>query len=117
MLSVLVVAPASLDLTRLSGRHPSVEILHAHDPDEAVEKLARNRRIDAVLLLCGAENARILEAVREDIPAAPPLFLPASDQTPQPGTRLLQPGDPEELVDRLVAELEEGSATRGKVKV
>lgn len=106
MLSVLVVAPASADLTRLSGRHPSVEVLHAHDPDEAVEKLARNRRIDAVLLLCGVENARILEAIREDIPAAPPIFLPASDQTPLPGAWLLPPGDPEELIDRLVAKLE-----------
>ncbi|MGH9317892.1 MAG: hypothetical protein ACRD1P_12395 [Thermoanaerobaculia bacterium] len=117
MLSILVVAPANANLTRLGGRNPSVEVLHAHGPDDAVEKLARNRRIDAVLLLCGAENKRIMEAIREDIPAAPPIFLPESDQTPLPGTRLLSPGDPEELFDRLVRELEEGSATRGKVKV
>ncbi|HSS44835.1 MAG TPA: hypothetical protein VLO07_05785, partial [Thermoanaerobaculia bacterium] len=90
---------------------------HAHGPDDAVEKLARNRRIDAVLILCCAENERIMEAIREDLPAAPPVFLPATDQTLQPGTRLLSPGDPDELLDKLVRELEEGSATRGKVKV
>jgi hypothetical protein len=108
MLSVLVVAKASADLTRLSSRHPSVEVLYAHDPEEAVDRLARNRRIDAVLLLCGAENAGIVEAIREDIPAAPPLFLPAADQSPLPGTRLLPRGSPDELLDSLVAVLEDG---------
>ncbi len=105
MLSVLVVSRATEDLSRLSGRHPSVEVLHAHEPEEAVEKLARNRRIDAVLLLCGTDDARIVEAIREDIPAAPPLFLMASDRAALPGTRPLPPGDPEELLDRLVKEL------------
>jgi hypothetical protein len=113
MLSVLVVAPASADLTRLSGRHPSVEVLYARNPEEAVERLARNRRIDAVLLLCGAENAGIVEAIQEDIPATPPLFLPVSDQNPLPGTRLLPRGSPDELLDSLVAALEDG---RGKTE-
>jgi len=107
VLSILIVAPTNANLAGLSGRNPSVEVLRADGQDDAVEKLARNRRIDAVLLLCGAENARILEAIREDIPAAPPVFLPA-DQTPLPRTRPLPGASPGELLDRVIQELETG---------
>ncbi len=55
----------------------SVEALHARDADEAVEKLARNRRIDAVLILPPTEAAAVVGAIREDLLAPPPIFLPA----------------------------------------
>jgi hypothetical protein len=48
MLSILVVGPAE---TPIASANAQVEILRAHSIDEAVEKLARNRRIDAILIL------------------------------------------------------------------
>jgi len=108
MLSILLVAPADGKLDQLGSRNPSVEVLHARGLDEALEKLARNRRIDAVLLLCGKDNEEILEAIREDIPAAPPVFLLAGD-APLPGTHPLPAGKPEEALASLVSILETGA--------
>lgn len=104
MITVLVVAPKCEDLTRLFGRHPSVEIVWAHDAQETLEKLGRNRRIDAILLLTGGATAEILEAIREENPAPPPLFVPEAPANP-PGARCLPAQDPAELLDRLVAEI------------
>jgi hypothetical protein len=97
MIHVLVVAPDG-PLGDLAGRSSSVEVLHARDADEAVEKLARNRRVDAVLLLAGAENAAVARAIREDNLSPPPLFAPASGGE-IPGVRGLPEGDPERLLD------------------
>jgi hypothetical protein len=87
VLTVLVVGrepPAS------AGREPesAIEVLHARDADEAVEKLGRNRRIDAVLLLEPADAAETLAAIREDNPFPPPVFLPPGAPA-IPGTRSL----------------------------
>ena len=46
--------------------------------EEALEKLARNRRIDAVLLLADADPAAAAQAIHDEDPGAPPLFVPAS---------------------------------------
>jgi hypothetical protein len=97
MIHVLVVAPDG-PVGDLAGRRSSVEVLHARDADEAVEKLARNRRVDAVLLLAGAENAAVARAIREDNSSPPPLFAPASGGA-IPGVRRLPDGDPERLLD------------------
>jgi hypothetical protein len=106
VLAVLVVgAPAE------SERDPpsSVELLHARDADEAVEKLGRNRRIDAVLVLPGVEAASAVAAIRDDVLAPPPIFLPARAE-PLPGTRMLAaPATDREELLRLVAEELEGS--------
>lgn len=77
MITILVVSPENPELDGLEGKNPSVEVLRARDLEETLEKLGRNRRIDAVLLLAGEETARIAAAVLEDNPAAPPLFAPA----------------------------------------
>jgi hypothetical protein len=45
--------------------------------EDALEKLARNRRIDAVLLL-GADAAQIARMIGEEDPGAPPLYAPVS---------------------------------------
>jgi CheY-like chemotaxis protein len=104
MIHVLVVAPEG-PVGGLALRRSSVEVLHARDAEEAVEKLARNRRVDAVLLLAGAENASVARAIREDNLSPPPLFAPASAGE-IPGVRSLPDGDPErmlDLVDRTLA--------------
>ncbi len=54
MITILVVGAPAAEASRYAAGHPSVEILVAGGTEEALEKLARNRRIDAVLLLSGA---------------------------------------------------------------
>jgi hypothetical protein len=105
MISVLIAAAAEQDLEELPGRHPSVEVLVAHGVEDALEKLARNRRIDAVLLLAGEANPAIVDAIRDDNPAHPPLYRPAGQPAPD-GVRTLPAGDPAELLDLLWRELD-----------
>ena len=105
MISLLVVAQPSAELSGLVARRPSVEILTAHGLEEAVEKLARNRRIDAVLLLSEREAPAIVAAIREENPAPPPLFVPAGERPAPPGTISLPASSREELLDLLSAEL------------
>jgi hypothetical protein len=103
MIHVLVVAPDAA-AEDLAGRLSSVEVLHARDVDEAVEKLARNRRVDAVLLFAGSANAAVALAIREDSFSPPPLFAPASAGD-IPGVRPLSADDPERLLDQIAAAL------------
>lgn len=93
MLTVLVVSPPDPELDALSGALPSIEVLHAHGAEEALEKLGRNRRIDAILIarLSADSAAAILSEIREDNPAPPPVFTAFSDAkaSPVPGVRVL----------------------------
>ncbi len=104
MITVLVVGEEN-ELEGLSSRKASVEVLTAHGAEEALEKLGRNRRIDAVLLLGRGELAAIVEAIREDNPAHPPIFLPSGRQAP-PGARILPGEGLAELLDLLSGEVE-----------
>lgn len=107
MIHVLVVIPDPASPGDLPGRSSAVEVLRARDAEEAVEKLARNRRVDAVLLLAGAGNAEAARGIREDNLAPPPLFAAAS--SPEiPGVRRLPGETPGELLD-LVAEALSGA--------
>jgi hypothetical protein len=85
----------------------SIEVLHAHDAEDAVEKLGRNRRIDAVLILEGTETAAVVAAIREDILAPPPIFR-AGDASPAEGARALPAASTElpALLEALAADLE-----------
>lgn len=108
MLSVLVIGPDTPEIAALETELPSVEILRAHGADDALEKLGRNRRVDAVLfLLSAAASAEIIEAIRDDNPAPPPLFLPVSaDGSSFPeGARRLPSGSPRDLLLALVGEI------------
>jgi hypothetical protein len=105
MISVLVVVPQRDLLDELAARHPSVEVLTAHGVEDTLEKLGRNRRVDAVLLLEEQGMAAIVAAIEEDNPAHPPLFQAAGGLR-VPGTRILATAEPAELIDLLVRELE-----------
>ena len=105
MITILVVGPSGTQLSAFAGSHPSVEILTAVETEDALEKLARNRRIDAVLLLPGAAALEIAETLREEDPAAPPLFAPASVGQ-LPGVRALPAVDSDRLLELLVEALE-----------
>jgi len=103
LISVLVVIPEGANLEELAARHPSVEVLTAHGVEDTLEKLGRNRRIDAVLLLSGEDAPAIVAAIEEDNPAHPPLFQPGGRRR-LPGTRILAASRPEELIDLLLGE-------------
>ncbi|MDQ5858495.1 MAG: hypothetical protein M3542_09515, partial [Acidobacteriota bacterium] len=103
MITILVVAePEEAEaLDRVAGQKPSLELLHAGDVEETLERLSRNRRIDAVLLLLPPDRAReVATVVREEDPSAPPLFAPATTG-PVPDVRALGATTPEELLDAL----------------
>jgi hypothetical protein len=53
---------------------PSFEILRARTGDEAVEKLARNRRIDAVLFADDTIARETIELLDREGGGRPPLF-------------------------------------------
>jgi hypothetical protein len=64
------------ELDDLAAANPSLELLHAAGLEEAIDRLARNRRIDAVLLLVDPDAAREIEAtLAEEDPAGPPIFV------------------------------------------
>ena len=106
MLTILVVAPPGLEVDGLSALSPSVEILRARDAEEALEKLGRNRRVDAILLLAGEGDAEILREIRDENPAPPPVFLCSRPGGVPEGVRELQPATPPVLLERLLAALE-----------
>lgn len=105
MIHVLVVGPPGA-VNSLSGRQ-SVEVLRAQTAEEAVEKLARNRRIDAVLLLLAEGDALAARAIREEVVAPPPLFAPPSEQR-LPDVRELSSPDPARLLELLAEALNAG---------
>jgi hypothetical protein len=73
---LLVVGPAPAQAP------PSFELIRAATPEDAVELLARNRRIDAVLVF-GAELARETAALLAEVdPQAPPLFEAGEEADP-----------------------------------
>jgi hypothetical protein len=80
VITILLLAPphpgVSKEPAGLAADHPSIEILTAASAEEALEKLARNRRIDAVLLLPGSEAEALAATLAEEDPSAPPLFAP-----------------------------------------
>jgi hypothetical protein len=105
MITVLVLGPSHVESAPADFADPSVEILAAGSAEEALEKLARNRRIDAVLLLPGSEARELAETLAEEDPSAPPLFAPASIGE-IPGVRRLEAENPVALVQRIVELLE-----------
>ncbi len=107
MITVLVVAEAgrARELDQAAARMPSLELLHAGDVEQALDRLARNRRIDAVLLIGGRDFAsEVARVILEEDPGAPPLYVPAGD-APIQGTHLLEGQDPANLLDTLAGML------------
>lgn len=68
---------------------PSFEILRARSGDEAIEKLARNRRIDAVLFTGGAVGRETIDRLSAEDALSPPLFSTGSEAVD--GTIALEP--------------------------
>ena len=107
MITILVVAESdeAEALDRVAAGKPSLELLHARDVEETLERLSRNRRIDAVLLLLPRDRAAEVAAlVQEEDPGAPPLF---GRQTLErvADVRAVQATTAEELLDAVTREL------------
>lgn len=101
MITVLVVSEPerARDLDDAAARMPSLELLHAGDVEQAIDRLARNRRIDAVLLLLeGRAAAEVVRTVLEEDPGAPPIFAAGSVIE---GTRSLPAAEPATLLEAL----------------
>ncbi len=104
MITVLVAGPEEGAVDGFAAGHPSVEIMTASGTEDALEKLARNRRIDAVLILAGDKTAEIAALIREEDPGAPPLYAPVGAGA-IPSVRPLEAESPERLLEALVREL------------
>ena len=104
MITVLVVGTAADTFASPAANDPSIEVMTAAGTEEALEKLARNRRIDAVLLLPDADPAAVAQAIHEEDPGAPPLFAPAS-VPPPPRVRRLDAGIADDLLRAIAHEL------------
>lgn len=105
MITILVVGPRET-LARFPEPEPSVEILTSAHAEDAIETLARNRRIDAVLLLPGGDpSGAVARAIREEDPAGPPLYAPAAAGA-IPGVQTLPDGSPEALAAAIARRLE-----------
>ncbi len=108
MITILAVGAGAEPLAGFGAEHPSVEVVTADGAEEALEKLARNRRIDGVLILAGPDAAEIARLVREEDPGAPPLFAPAAAGE-IPGVHPLSGESGRELLEALLAVLGPGA--------
>ncbi len=106
MITILAVGESAGSLSGFGAQHPSVEVVAAEGAEDALEKLARNRRIDAVLILDGPGAGEFARLVREEDPGAPPLYAPAAAGK-IPGARPLAGESSVALLEALLGAIEE----------
>ncbi len=107
MITVLAIGGSLADASALASfgaAHPSVEVVTARGAEEALETLARNRRIDAVLILAAPDARETAALIAEEDPGAPPVFAAAA-AGPLPGARALSGVSETEMLEALVATL------------
>lgn len=104
MITILVAGAAPREISEFSSGHPSVELVSASGAEEALDRLARNRRIDAVLLYGEAATPEVAALIRDEDPAGPTLYAPASAGT-LPGVRSVDAEGPQALLARIVGDL------------
>ena len=99
MIHVLAVDPED---PRDLGAPPSVEVVWAHSADDALEKLARNRRLDAIVFFEDRLARETAGLLARDGVGAPPMFRsgPCRLET-------AQPLDPDDLFGELARRLGE----------
>jgi len=107
VITVLVVGRFADAYLLTSAGLPSIEILTAPGAEDALEKLARNRRIDAVLLVAGEASGEIAGILREEDAAGPPIFVPAGGAQ-VPGATTLEDAAPAQLLERIRRRLSGG---------
>ena len=100
MITLLLVGPGE-DLSIAAP--PSFELLRCTSPDEALETLSRNRRIDAVLFLDAAAAAETTELLTEEGSSWPPLFEVGDSSVPG----RVVPVDPGAILEEILRHLGE----------
>ena len=90
-------APALEDAA--AGR-PSLEVMSAEEDEEVLDKLARNRRVDAVLLMPGPGAAALAASIRQEDPAGPPIYG-WGEAARIEGVRGLRAGNPADAIEEL----------------
>jgi hypothetical protein len=103
LITILAVGAAAAELAAFGSGHPSVEVVAAANAEDALDRLARNRRIDAVLLLSEAGARAAVRLFQDEDPGGPPIFG-ACDA---PGVIRIDSGAPETM---LVAVIERVSS-------
>ncbi len=93
MISVLIVGPG--EPANLESP-PSIELLRCATPEEALETLSRNRRIDAVMFFDGDTARETSTVLGEEGASWPPLF-----QAGRSSADGIVPLDPAEILDDL----------------
>lgn len=104
MITVLVVGASAATFVSPADEDPSIEVMTAAQTEEALEKLARNRRIDAVLLLGDGDPAAAAREIHEEDPGSPPLFVPAG-VAPPPRVQPLDAATPAALLHAIARAL------------
>ena len=104
MITILAVGRDAEALAVFGASHPSVEIVTAHDAEDALERLARNRRIDAVLLLQDSDALETARLIVEEDPGAPPVFAALQGEGAE-GLRAIEPGPPAAMLDGVIRAL------------
>ena len=107
MITILAVGRDAESLASFGASHPSIEVVAAHGAEDALERLARNRRIDAVLLL-GPDANETAGLIAAEDPGGPPLFASA-DSGEVRGARRLGAAAGESVLEELIRALEPGS--------
>jgi hypothetical protein len=82
---------------------PSLEVMTAEEDEEILDKLARNRRVDAVLLMPGPGAAALAAAIREEDPAGPPMYA-WGEAARIDGVRALRAQTAEAAIEQLLRE-------------
>jgi hypothetical protein len=99
VITILVVGGAEAAIV---PPDPAIEVLRASDASHAVERLARNRRIDAILLLDGSGS--VLSEIAAEELSPPPVYAPAGSLLPE-GARALDGRSVSELLQEIAADL------------
>ena len=105
MITILAVGEGASELAAFGAGHPSVEIVAASGAEDALDRLARNRRIDAVLILAEKGAPEIAALIREEDPGAPPLYTLAQRGVEVPGAIRLAAATGPEAADEILRKL------------
>jgi hypothetical protein len=105
MITILAVGEDAAQLAAFGAGHPSVEIVASTGAEDALDRLARNRRIDAVLILEDAAAPEIAALILEEDPGAPPLYVLAGCRSEPSGTTRLSAFNGPDAADELLRAL------------
>ena len=104
MITILAAGRGADELPGVAAGRPSLEVMAAEQKEEVLDKLARNRRVDAVLLMPGSGAPALAAAIREEDPAGPPVYAWGNALGIE-GVHRLMARTAEEAVDEIVRAL------------